>query len=675
MKMFFLTNVLQRIQMSLFAMTLTLIGLMLCVGCSESSPRPSKWTLTSPSGSLEITVEQLDLSGTADFPAGQGLYYTVRSNGEAVLEHSSLGIETDKQSFITGLRFVQSTERTIQGDYTMLVGKRSKRAVLGHELILRFQNQESRKFEVILRAHNDGIAFRYRLLGDGKVIVNREATGFAPLSDSVAFMTPYDGGGVLFFGTYEQVPQEVTVGDSTNSTGWAFPALFEIKNTDTWVLLSEADLDHNYCGTRLHQEPVENLYRIRFPEEAEGNKIGDVFPEAELPFNTPWRVAIVGDLATIVESTLVDDLSRPAELSDIDWIKPGRVAWSWFSQWTGNESLQREYIQFASEMDWEHILIDEGWDRWSDVATVMPKLVADAAAQGVGVILWYNSGGQHTINMGTPRDLMLDPAIRLKEMERLAEWGVAGIKVDFFESDKQDRIQQYLGILEDAGNTGLMVNLHGATIPRGWQRTYPNLMTHEAVRGAEYYKYPVHGPGPRENVINAFLRNLIGSMDYTPIVFETALEEVDSTYAHQLALSVIFESGWQHFADRADSNPGEGYRAVFSAFSFVEDFLKKVPTTWDDTRFLSGDPRSHIILARRSGSIWYIAGINGGDEDEKVTIPLSFLESGSYEMHIIRSGISPDDFDEEVKNMTVADIFEFVVGVNDGFVVSFTLTN
>jgi alpha-glucosidase len=382
-------------------------------------------------------------------------------------------------------------------------------------------------------------------------------------------------------------------------------------------------------------------------------------------------VIIAGELATLVESTLVDDLSSPSTIADPSWIQPGIAAWSWFSQYTGNAALQHEYIDFAAEMGWDYVLIDEGWDRWDQAETVVPELITRANNLGVGIFLWYNSGGEHNLNPGTPRERMLDSTARAAEMAKLKNWGTSGIKVDFFESDKQDRIQQYLAIAADAAAHELMVNFHGATLPRGWSRTYPNVLTHEAVRGAEYYETPLEGPRPIDNVRFGFTRNVVGPMDYTPLTFAAAYDEVGTTYAHQLALSVIIESGIQHFADRADSSPDKGFRKLFTDYPFTQDFLTRIPANWDDTLFLKGHPDSHIVIARKSGDTWYVAGINGTSSELPITIQPDFLTDDTLRIETITDGDSPDSLDFESNQQTASEPISLLLPARGGFLITY----
>ena len=561
----------------------------------------------------------------------------------------------------------------------MLTGKRRERQIVGSETRIPLRTTNGERAELILRAHEDGVAFRYHLLGEGVSQVTNELTGFAIPAGARVLTRAYDGGDAIYVptaGEYQQPPVIVPLGDPVEASGFAFPTMFELDAGNSYLMVSEADLDRDYCATRFHETPNGNLYRIRFPDEREGRGIGEALPKASLPFMTPWRVISVGDLGTIVESTLIDDLSQPTVVGDTSWIEPGRAAWSWFSQETGTPELQSEYIDFAADYGWEYVLIDAKWDQWDDAEQAVQDLVAQADAAGVRLLLWYNSGGPHTPSpMETPLNRMSPPEARQDEMEKIAGWGIAGIKVDFFNSDKQDRINQYIGILEDAAEHQLLVNFHGATIPRGWQRTYPHLMTHEAVNGAEVYKFAaVQGvPTSITNVHHALLRNVIGSMDYTPVVFDAALTGADLPYAHSLALAVVFESAIQHFADRADSNESEGYRAVFDAYPYVGEFMSTVPVAWDETRLIRGDIDDHVFLARRVGDVWYLGGIHAVDDAVAYDFNLDFLlPDTTYELVLIEQGEAPSSFEQSALTVERGEPVSIALPANGGFVGTLT---
>ncbi len=651
-------------QRTRFVSASMLAAFLAMLGCSSSEGGNA---VESPNGDLRVAVES-DADGQ--------LSYTVTRSGTTVIDRSPLGLISSTHDLTAGVTLGRGSIRTIDETYTMLLGKSRERRVAANELTLPLEDANGAEAELIVRAQDDGVAFRYRLLGEGSSQVTSESTGFAVPLGSRALLRPYDSGDIFFIytaGSYEQPPELVPAGTSTEASGWAFPALFEVEEGGLHLMLTEADLDRSYCGTRLHEMPNDGLYRIRFPDEREGKGVGEVLPVAELPFSTPWRVIVVGELATLVESTMVDDLSRPSVVQDTSWIEPGRAAWSWFSQGTGSPALQSEYIDFAGQYGWDYVLIDATWDQWENAEQEVQALVAQAEQVGVRLLLWYNSGGEHSTNFETPFDKMVDPAIRQQEMAKISGWGIAGIKVDFFQSDKQDRIEQYLGILEDAKDYQLLVNFHGATVPRGWQRTYPHLMTVEAINGAEFYKPEVNVLGDRAptalmNVHDVLLRNVVGSMDYTPVVFEAALTEKQIPYAHSLALSVLFESGIQHFADRADANTEAGYRAVFGAYPYVADFLSTVPVTWDHTRLVAADLDGHVILARRSGASWYLGGIHASDASIEYSIPLGFLDDGDYELTLVEQGQSPSDFSQRVESIGAGDALTIRLPPRGGFV-------
>jgi alpha-glucosidase len=260
-------------------------------------------------------------------------------------------------------------------------------------------------------------------------------------------------------------------------------------------------------------------------------------------------------------------------------------------------------------------------------------------SKGVKPLLWYNSGGKHTYVSATPKDRMLTHENRVEEFTKLKKMGVAGVKIDFFESEKQDMIKYYLDILDDAADFEMMVYFHGCIVPRGWSRTYPHLMTLEGIRGAEWYN---NGPeftttAPEHNTIIPFTRNVVGPMDYTPVTFTNSQYPHITSYGHELALSVVFESGFQHMADRP-----EGYDGLPDA---AKAFLKEVPNAWDNTKLIDGYPGRDIIIARQKGNTWYIGGINAEQIEKNKTLTFNFLPEGvKYKLTLISDGKHDKDF-------------------------------
>jgi len=426
-------------------------------------------------------------------------------------------------------------------------------------------------------------------------------------------------------------------------------------------------MDGSYCGSHLQPEAPDGLYTIRFPEEGEGNHTGSVEPSWTLPWTTPWRVVMLGDSpGAIIESTLVTNLSAPSTVEDTSWIEPGRASWSWLSDSDSPQDHDRlePFIDLAAEMGWEYSLIDANWNIMKN--GTIHELLAYAKKKGVGLTLWYNSGGPHNYVTEMPRGMMYFGNIRQYEMRRLADWGVKGIKVDFFQSDKQNIIQLYNGILQDAAENRIMINFHGCTLPRGWSRTYPHLMTMEAVKGAEAYKFDrqFSERAPVHNTILPFTRNAVGPMDYTPVLFDPTVFKRHTTNAHELALSVVFETGWLHLGDSV-----AGYRNLPRD---PRQFLKDVPAAWDDTKYLAGMPGESVTIARRKDKAWYVGGISGKDTAEKETLNLSFLDKGRYKATWIQDGKTAMSFHTQTKTVTNKDTLTLTLKPHGGFVVQLT---
>jgi alpha-glucosidase len=408
--------------------------------------------------------------------------------------------------------------------------------------------------------------------------------------------------------------------------------------------LHQAALDASYCATKLSNAADSNKYKLTFPNPRDGRGLGEATPTITLPWKSPWRVAIMGTLADVVESTLVDDVSPPSVVKNTNWIKPGIASWNYWSSNHGTKDYKivTAFADLAADMNWPYTLLDWEWDSMTNGGNLEDALKY-IHSKGVKPLMWYNSGGPHTYVSSTPRDRMLTHENRVEEFTKLKKLGVAGVKVDFFESEKQDMIKYYLDILEDAAQFEMMVYFHGCIVPRGWARTYPNLMTYEAVRGAEWYNNTPDFtmPAPEHNATLPFTRNVVGSMDYTPVTFTNSQFPHITSYGHELALSVLFESGIQHMADRP-----EGYYELPDA---AKTFLKNVPNAWDDTKLVDGYPGQDVIIARRKGTSWYIGGINAdGRREKRKTVKFDFLPEGAkYKLTLIADGKHDKDFDTQ----------------------------
>jgi alpha-glucosidase len=620
-------------------------GLAVALLASGLATSAQNWSVTSPNGLVRVNVELADRGGQADFPSGVRLYYRVEHGAEGqravVIGDSPLGLRLRDSDFLNGLRFDAATSpapRPIEEAYEQAHGKRRLCRNRANHLTLPFRSTGGQPLELDVRAYDDGVAFRYRLPGSDGVerTLEAEATGFALASDAKLWMAPSDKAST-YSPAYETYYEgELAPGAAAeHGVGWSFPVLVRTA-AGRWALITEAGVGTNFCGTRLANTVSQGIYRIALPDPKEGEGTGTVEPSSTLPWEMPWRVIIIGDsLGTIVESTLVTDVCPPSRVKDQSWIKPGRVAWSW---WSDNPSpqdgaKQKKFVDHAAEMGWEYVLVDANWDLMDNGN--IHDVLRHAKDKGVGVLLWYNSGGPHNHVTEKPRDTLTYPAVRRFELDLLKKWGVQGIKVDFFQSDKQNVLGVYHGLLEDAAERQIMLNFHGCTLPRGWERTWPHLMSMEAVRGSECYLFDPKFPerAATQNTITPFTRNVVGPMDYTPVALSDVRYPHRTTYAHELALAVLFESGWVHFADKPE--------AYLNQPAAVKEFLKTVPVAWDDTRFVAGHPGQFVVLARRKGDTWYLAGVNGEARAREEQFRLGpWLPPGRYTL--TRIGDGPD---------------------------------
>lgn len=598
-----------------------------------------QWRLASPDGLVVVDVEHSPASETGT----PELTYSVSLDGKEMILSSPLGIDRADGSFSSGLKFTGESSRPIDEHYTLKSGKKLQNHDFANETTLVFRNGGGQNVELILRTYNDGVAYRYRFPdeGRGEYRITREYSGFRLPTEGRAWIHPYDWNDRLK-PSYEQWCQsDMEIGAaSPYEQGWAYPMLFNVDGA--WAFVTEAVIDGTYPATHV-RNTADGLYNVCFPEKEEVIVSDDPEPvSTTLPWVTPWRVIALGDeLADIVETTIVQNLNPPSAVGDDSWIRPGRSTWSWWSNGGSprNFQTQKEYVDFAASMGWEYTLIDAGWQRMT--GGTVEDVAAYAADKGVGVWLWYHSGAGPVTDTVINRNVMSRPEARKAEMARLAAAGIKGIKVDFFDTDKQRVVAIFPQLLADAAANKLMVNLHGASLPRGLERTYPNLMTTEAIKGAEGFGRQTNcDRAAWHNTTVVFTRNVVGSMDYTPVTFSDKVRQGvvaynRTTYPHQLALSVVFESGVQNFADRRES-----YESLPEA---PKKFLTEVPTTWDETRLVSGFPGDHAIFARRKGDVWWIGGINGLDEAREMTFELPFVD-GEKTIDMIVDGAERTEF-------------------------------
>ncbi|MEP6948990.1 MAG: glycoside hydrolase family 97 catalytic domain-containing protein, partial [Ginsengibacter sp.] len=451
-----------------------------------------------------------------------------------------LGLSRSDQDFSKDLKFLKASgPLLINEQYTAVHGKRSVCTNTANEVVVSFENPSKAKLNIIIRAYNDGIAFRYEFPEkEERFVIKDELTAYTIPKETTRWMEKWNAANE---GLYTAMSDDKIVHQE-----WSYPALFNTSDKACWFLLHEADVNETYCGTKLSDAIDTTKYKLTFPNPKDGRGLGESQPTITLPWKSPWRVIIMGSLANIVASTLVDDVSSPSVIKNTSWIKPGIASWNYWSSNHGTKDYKIvcEFADLAARMNWPYTLLDWEWDSMGNGGT-MEDAVKYILSKGVKPLLWYNSGGPHNWVSSTPRDRMLTHENRVAEFTKLKKLGIVGIKVDFFESEKQDMIKYYLDILKDAADFQMMVYFHGCIVPRGWSRTYPNLVTLEAVRGAEWYN---NGPdftmaAPGHNTILPFTRNVVGPMDYTPVTFTNSQYPHVTSYGHELALSVLFESG------------------------------------------------------------------------------------------------------------------------------------
>ncbi|WP_022884631.1 NPCBM/NEW2 domain-containing protein [Glaciibacter superstes] len=533
--------------------------------CNDHAPEEpvivEEWAIDGPEDAAVDAVLKLDSAGRVALDV---------VNGETVVVQATrLGITGGDGDFRDGLTFVGRTDGVVADDYTMVTGKKEERAYSFEESIFEFANADGAHFSIAVRLSDDGAAYRYLVAGDGEHRVDDESGAWELPADGAAWMQK------SYAVNYEAEWMETTATASNGTGSVGFPALFQ--QGEHYVMLTEADLHGDYSGSHLTHANGTLRYGIDLFQGAPVTATGDL--------STPWRVAIVGGLDTIVESTIVDDLATPNQLADDDasWIKPGVSSWSWLTDWNSpkDEARQRDFIDLSARNGWEYTLLDEGWD-----ASWVPRTVRYAETKGVDIIIWFHS-----------RDLRTQEQ-RDEWLPKIASWGVKGIKVDFMDTDSQEIHQWYDQIAADTAANHLMINFHGSSLPTGMQRTWPHIMSYEAVRGAE------NGISPARSLMVPFTRNVVGSMDWTPGTFSRGNDS--SSKAHEVAMSIVYESGWQHLSDKPES---------YAAEPNAERFLQNLPAHWDETQLVSGTPASDVVLARRAGDRWYIGGMRAGSGD------------------------------------------------------------
>ena len=582
-------------------------------------------SVNGPDGKLQLTVSCPSANGEVS--------YAVTYNGKQMLESSPLGMETNVGDFYRGLQLKEHKVTALDTVYEQSRIKASRIHYWANELLCSFVNGEGKNVQITFRVSNNDVAFRYTLpreQGKGSVTVNSERTGFRFPSQTTTFLCPQSDAMIGWKRTKPSYEEEYKADAPMNERsgyghGYTFPCLFKVGD-DGWVLLSETGVDSRYCGSRL-SDWDNGVYRIAFPMPEENNGNGTVSPAFSLPGSTPWRTVTVGEtLKPIVETTVPWDVVEPRYTTTHDY-KPGRGTWSWILWQDGsiNYDDQVRYVDLAAAMGYEYVLIDNWWDN-NIGRDRMEQFIKYARSKGVEVFLWYSSSGYWNDIEQSPVNRMDNSIARKQEMRWLQSLGVKGIKVDFFGGDKQETLRLYEEILSDADDHGLMVIFHGCTLPRGWERMYPNYVGSEAVLASENLVFSQHFCDIEafNATLHPFIRNAVGCMEFGGVFLNKRLNRSNdggtirrTTDIFQLATAVLFQNPIQNFA-LAPNN-------LTDAPQICLYFMKQVPTTWDETRFIDGYPGRYIVLARRHGNTWYIAAVNATAEPLKLKLDLPVL--------------------------------------------------
>lgn len=629
-----------------------LLTLLFAISCLTISAKQVE-KIVSPNKAVTVIVNSADGQVTMDILHGEKT---------VAFERIPLGIVTSKRDFSIGMTVKgNSGKHSISDSYTMRTGKRLQCFNEANARTIWMKNQMGEELDVEIRAYNDGVTFRY--------IIPKPIEG-ETLSDEITSYNIKEGKNrwlqIYHPDSYEDFyPLYVTgVNDGNVKQGfyknqdhqWGYPALVE-PASGTFALITEANIERDHCGTILSNaggkikpksccEVAQVGYKVTL-----GDDKAPIIASESGKWESPWRVVILGSLSTIAESTLVTDVSKPSAnekmVSAAGKEGVGNVAsWIYWAYNHGSQDCQlvNKYTDLAVEMGWPYTLIDAEWDVMKN--GTIEDAVKYAVEKGIKPMIWYNSGANWTgPSAPTPQGRIDTPEQMNKEFAWLKSIGVVGIKVDFFKNDNTWSMNKYIDLLEAAEKNDLMIVFHGCTIPRGWQRTYPHLMTCEAVYGAEWYNNnaTLTNKAAAHNATLPFTRNVVGSMDYTPGTFTDSQNKHITSHGHELALTVLFESGIQHMPDRPES--------YLSMPSDVKQLLSTLPTAWDDTKLISGYPGKSVVMARKKGDSWYIAGINGTDEAEQLTVDFQALKlKNGATIKVFKDGADDHSFSiEEMK--------------------------
>ncbi|MFJ8112337.1 glycoside hydrolase family 97 catalytic domain-containing protein [Streptomyces sp. NPDC096132] len=610
------------IRTAVAALCAGLVAALLTTGPARAEQRQQDWAVSTAAHAPRARISLDGATGT--------LSLAVSRDGRTVVEPSPVGIVTEQADLSQGLSFLHRKDRRVEERYRTKSGKRLDRRVRMNETRLSFATAAGARLDLVVRASADGIAYRYVLpAGYGDV-----------LGETSAFTLPPDAGAWLSTYRVDNEGQFTRYTAATAPTGtYSDQALFSTPGG--YTLLAESDLTGAYSGARLAHTQGTGTYRVQLADESvrtDGRAL-----------TTPWRAMVTGDLATVTRSTFTDDLAPASEVTDPSWIRPGTVLWTWLAGGRpAGQSLtaQKAYVDYAAERGWPYEAVDAGWyfkaDEWDttdpdwQTNSWLPELVTYARAKGVGIIVWI-----HQRDLDTPEE-------RARWLPTLERWGVKGVKIDFMDSEAQSTLQWYDAVLRETAAHHLLVDFHGSTVPKGIQRTWPQVMTMEGVAGEE----------KRTNTAAhlttlPFTRNVIGSMDFTPGAFQRVGLRPNSDAA-EVGLTVAYESGLQMFAGTPES---------YDVRPLARAYLDQVPAAWDDTRLLTGQPGQEAVLARRSGDRWFLGGVYAGAA-RTAEVPLS-IGPGRWLVETVRDGAEGLVQDRQV--VRGGDTLPVGVSANGGF--------
>ena len=589
-------------------------------------------TVSSPDGKLVVTIDSEN--GKA--------FYSVKYNNKQMIERSQLGVVANIADFTNGLTLVKTDEKRIDETYSLRTAKTSKVHYQANQLNLTYDTKQKHQMVVTFNVANNDVAFRYSFPQTGEtscMVVGGETTAFKLPQHTTTFICPQSDAMVGWKRTKPSYEEEYVADAPMNvkskyGQGYTFPCLFRVGE-EGWVLISETGTNGQYVGCHIADYNAEKGYQIAFPMPGEANGIGTTSAGVSIPGATPWRTITVGEtLKPIVETTVAYDVV-PQMYEPSEDYKAGRYTWSWIV-WQDNSvnfNDQVKFIDLASAMGYEYCLVDGLWDKQIGRKRI-EQLAAYAKTKNVKLMLWYNSNGYQNDAPQGPKFGMNTSINRKREMAWMKKMGVKGIKVDFFGGDKQQTMQLYEDILSDANDYGIQVIFHGCTLPRGWERMYPNFISSEAVLASENVIFTTHHAAqePFELTMHPFCRNTVASMDWGGTIMNRYMSQ-DNKSRHPRQTTDVFEMAAGIMNQAAIQCVAMCPNNLTDIPQFEIDWLKQLPTTWDETRFIDGYPGKYAVLARRSGDKWYIVGLNALKEPLKLTLDLPMFEGKEFTIY------------------------------------------